>query len=263
MGLATAKVLGQSHNVIIAGRSMKKLEQAVEELTKIGIACEVFPCDISNQATVNQLAAYAKSRGEVSIVINSAGMSPHMGDAKTIMEVNALGTIYINEAFYPVMGEGGCLIDISSMSAYMIPEQVIPMDLYKYSRIDIAEFMNRMMERIEQFPLEQQSNIAYGVSKNFIIWYARADASKFGEKGIRILSVSPGAFETPMGEMEKESIAGYIDKFCAVKRLGNVDEIASLLEFCTSKQAGYLTGTDILCDGGCVAGWRSREATFN
>jgi NAD(P)-dependent dehydrogenase (short-subunit alcohol dehydrogenase family) len=198
------------------------------------------------------LAARAKELGTISSVIHAAGMSPHMGEARTIMEANALGTININEAFYEVMDEGSCIIDVASMSAYLTPKFIIPTKKYKYSRIDKEAFMRKMMARVNLFPIKVRPGVAYGISKDFVIWYAKTDAAKFGQKGIRVLSVSPGSFETPMGELEKDEVENLI-RYCAIKRLGYVEEVANLLAFCASDKVGYLTGVDILCDGGCVA----------
>lgn len=128
----------------------------------------------------------------------------------------------------------------------------MPESGYKYSRIDKEIFMKKMMERVNLFPKKLRSSIVYGISKHFVIWYAKTDAAKFGKKDIRVISVSPGNFETPMGELEKENASDYT-KHCAIKRFGNVEEIANLLAFCASDKCGYLTGVDILCDGGCVA----------
>lgn len=252
MGLATAKILGKENYVIIVGRTIKKLEAALKELEAEGIEAESFACDISNRASVDKLAARAKEIGTISSVIHAAGMSPHMGDARTIMEANALGTINMNEAFYEVMDEGSCIIDVSSMSAYLTPKFIMPTKKYKYSRIDKEIFIKKMMARVNLFPKKFRSGVAYGISKNFVIWYAKTDAAKFGQKGIRVLSISPGSIQTPMGELEKDEVENLI-KYCAIKRLGHVEEIANLMAFCASNKAGYLTGVDILCDGGCVA----------
>lgn len=252
MGFAAARIMGKNYYIIICGRNTEKLEAAVNELKAEGIQAEAYSCDVSDLASVEKLASYSKAKGTVAAVIHAAGMSPHMGDAKTIMEVNALGTIYVNNAFYKVMEEGGCLIDVSSMSAYLTPKMVMPVGIYKYSRYDSEKFMKKMMRRIRFYPEKYQSGIAYGISKNFVIWYAKQDAARFGEMGARVLSVSPGNFDTPMGEIEKEEASAYV-KYCAVKRVGKVEEIAGLFAYCVSDSAGYLTGVDILCDGGLVA----------
>lgn len=252
MGLETARLMGREHSIIICGRSIKKLENAVRGLKEEGIEVEAFACDVSDYRSVEKLAIYAKEKGKIAAVIHAAGMSPHMGDARQIMEVNALGTINVNNAFYQVMEEGSCIIDVSSMSAYLTPKLIMPVGLYKYSTQDPELFMKKVMNRVNLFPAKVRSGVSYGISKHFVIWFAKQDAARFGKKGIRVISVSPGNFETPMGELEKEEADSYT-KYCAIKRFGRVEEIASLFAYCTSKSAGYLTGVDILCDGGLVA----------
>lgn len=256
MGLATAKILGKENYIIIVGRTLKKLEAALKELRAEGIEAEAFSCDISNRASVQKLAARSKEVGTISSVIHAAGMSPHMGDARKIMETNAIGTINMNEVFYDVMDEGSCIIDVSSMAGYLSPKLIMPTKSYKYSRTDKEVFMKKVMSRVRLFPKKVRAGVAYAISKDFVIWYAKTDAAKFGQKDIRVLSVSPGSFETPMGEIEKEDNERLI-KNCAIKRFGHVEEIANLLAFCASNKAGYLTGVDILCDGGCVASGKS------
>ncbi len=252
MGLATARLMGKDHWVIICGRSVKKLENAVNELRAEGVEAEAFACDVSDYASVEMLANHANEMGRITAVIHAAGMSPHMGDAKTIMEANALGTINMNNAFYQVMEKGSCIIDVSSMSAYITPKMIMPVRSYKYSVTDPELFMKKIMKRVNLFPQKVRAGVSYGISKHFVIWFAKQDAARFGSKGIRVLSVSPGNFETPMGELEKEEADEYT-KHCAIKRFGHVDEIASLFAYCVGPTAGYLTGVDILCDGGLVA----------
>jgi NAD(P)-dependent dehydrogenase (short-subunit alcohol dehydrogenase family) len=138
------------------------------------------------------------------------------------------------------------------MSGYMVPSAIMPTRKYKYSRKNKELFMKILMGRVNLFPKKLRSSVAYGISKHFVIWYAKTDAVKFGEKGIRILSVSPGSFETPIGELEKDRVKEYTNQ-SAIKRLGRVEKIADLFAFCVSYMASYLTGVDILCDGGSLA----------
>jgi NAD(P)-dependent dehydrogenase (short-subunit alcohol dehydrogenase family) len=96
--------------------------------------------------------------------------------------------------------------------------------------------------------------LAYGISKHFVIWYSRTMAGAFGANGARILSVSPGSFDTAMGRLEAQSGSGRLVDHAALRRYGTPEEIAEVLAFCASERPGYLTGTDILCDGGAKAG---------
>lgn len=145
MGLATARIMGKSHYVIICGRSIQKLEKAIAKLKTENIECEAYSCDVSNQQIVRALAIYAKKLGNVQAVIHAAGMSPHMDNALKIMQANALGTIYINEEFSQVMESGSCIVDISSMSAYLTPKLIMPQGAYKFSLTDKTHFMKKMM----------------------------------------------------------------------------------------------------------------------
>ncbi len=257
IGFATAKRLGKKGmHLILASRTAAKLQSAVDELAAMGISAEVCVCDLCDWNSVQALAATAASRGKVTTVIHAAGMSPHMGDAKKIMMGNALGTVHIHDAFYELIAPGGCLIDTSSMSAYFVPAFIMPQKAFKYSQTDRDKFLKKMMARVNIFPAKVRPGVSYGISKYFVIWYARTEAARFGTKNIRILSITPGNFETPMGELEKEEAQTFL-KYNAIQRLGQPDEIAALYAACADPAMGYLTGTDIVCDGGCIAGGAS------
>lgn len=100
--------------------------------------------------------------------------------------------------------------------------------------------------------------MAYSISKAFVVWLSRTEAGAFGAKEARILSISPGSFDTEMGRLEEKSGSAAMLESAALKRFGKPDEIAELIAFCASRKAGYLTGIDILCDGGVIAGRRNR-----
>lgn len=252
MGLETARIMGKTHYVIICGRTASKLEKAVENLRSEGVGCEAFSCDVADLESVRRLALYAQKLGEVQAVIHAAGMSPHMGDAGKIMDTNAIGTIYINTEFAGVMGQGGCILDVSSMSAYLTPSIVMPRRLYKYSLSDPVKFRAKINRRLGIFPASVRSGVAYGVSKDFVIWYSKQSALKYGDRGIRVVCVSPGNFETPMGKLEEEE-ADRFTRHAAIKRFGKPEEIAFLFASIVDERNGYLTGLDIICDGGVIA----------
>lgn len=107
-------------------------------------------------------------------------------------------------------------------------------------------------------PEEAQSGYAYALSKNFVKWYSSAQAERFNARGLRIVSVSPGSIDTEMGRLEEQAGAGAMVADAAVPRWGKPEEMAELLAFCAGDRAGYLTGTDILNDGGVVASMRER-----
>lgn len=253
IGFATARRMGKKgYTLILAARTPSKLEQAIAELAKDNIHAVACQCDLSDWSSIQDLTQFAQQLGTVEVVLHIAGMSPHMGDAEKILRGNALGTVYIHDAFYPVLAEGGCLVDTSSMSAYLTPAFIMPKRAFPLASTDRESFLKKTMARVNLIPQKNRAGFAYALSKYFVIWYARHEAARFGTKGVRVLSITPGNFETPMGELEKGEAQTYL-KFNAIKRLGKPDEIAALFEAVSDPAMGYLTGADILCDGGCIA----------
>lgn len=252
MGLATVRELGRDVKVIISGRTASKLENAVAELTAEGFNVEAYSCDVSNRESVRALAEYATSQGELAGLIHAAGVSPHMGNAESILKINALGTWFADEEFFKVMPEGGIIINVSSMSAYMLPGLMLPTSKYGLIFSDEQKFLTTMVKRSKLFGEKMQSNIGYPISKNFVCWLTKRLANRYyQEKKIRIISVSPGNFETPMGNLESDQGAQFVVNN-AIQRFGDPAEIAVLFAHLCDPRLSYLTGTDIVCDGGCV-----------
>lgn len=255
MGLAVAKLLGAENHLLLCDVNPQRLSEAAESLQQQGISCEAMTCDITDANEVNKLAQYAASLGQVSAVIHTAGLSPQMADPTSIMRVNALGTINISNAFYQVAGEGFVLVNVASMAAHMIPEWLAPKRAYRYAFTDVDKFLKKVLFTCRLIPNDfYRKGMAYSLSKHFVIWYSKKSAGRFGEKGARVVSVSPGSFDTEMGRLEEKSGSAELLKDAALKRFGNPNEIAEVMAFCASDKSSYLTGVDILCDGGVVAG---------
>ena len=255
MGLATAKlVCEEGYYTILVGRTASKLEKAVNDLRSAGGEAEAFSCDVSvsDLESCFALAKHAAECGEVKAILHIAGLSPHMGDAEKILRGNALGTVNINDAFYEIMAPGGCVIDTSSMSAYLAPQFVMPKGAYKLARTDREKFIKKLVARAGIAPKDARPGLAYAISKHFVIWFAKTDAARFGEKNVRCLSVTPGNFDTPMGALESGQ-ADVFKKYSALKRNGKPEEIAALFALLLDERLGFLTGADILMDGGVVA----------
>jgi NAD(P)-dependent dehydrogenase (short-subunit alcohol dehydrogenase family) len=255
MGLATARILGQDHHVVICDVNRGRLDKAIAELTQLGISCDSAVCDITDPKSVDALMKQAVAIGKVVSVIHTAGISPQMADATTILKVNALGTVNITNACYEIASEGFALVNVASMAGYMFPDMLLPTRAYALAQTDAEAFLKKTQAFSRFLPKEfYRKGMAYGISKNFVMWFSRKSAARFGAKGARVVSVSPGSFDTEMGRLEEKSGSAKMLKTAALKRFGKPEEIANVLAFCASEKAGYLTGTDILCDGGVVAG---------
>lgn len=254
MGLEAAKYMPKDKIIVIAGRTLSKLEKGVEELKALGYEAYAHTVDTGNRESVKELAEYCASLGEIKNVINSAGMSPAQTSGDVLLRINALGTVYINQEFSKLMNPGSVIVDVSSNSAYSLPNFIIPKKAYPLAETNEEEFIKKILKRANIAKGDyQKAGFAYAISKNFVCWYAAKCAFEYGKKGIRVVSLSPGLIATDMGNAEKEN-GGYLIGFAAEERMGKPEELGYALATVADERNGYLAGVDILCDGGSTAG---------
>lgn len=260
MGLEAAKLIGKNQKIILAGRTVSKLENALAELTALGIEAEAFPADVSDRAALEALAKYAAEQGKIKTVVHAAGVSPTMADGNKIFQINAAGTIHMTEVFAPLMGENSCILNVASMSAYMVPDDRTPTQLFAAALHSPEAFLAGTEQLLAAVPEAQKSGMAYSISKKFVIWYTKQMAVKYGRSGLRIVSISPGTIMTPMGKQEGEQAASFALNG-ALGRTGQPEEIAKMMAFMVSDDCSYLTGVDILYDGGSIAALQTKAGT--
>jgi NAD(P)-dependent dehydrogenase (short-subunit alcohol dehydrogenase family) len=262
MGLATARVMGRDHRVVIADLDRARLDAAAAELSGDGVevvgeVCDV--CDVTDRASVDALFATARASGRLRAVVHAAGVSPQMGSAALIVRVNAVGTVHVAEAALAVASEGFAVVNVASFAAHAGPSFLEPRRTFRLAMTDPERMGQKLTSLAERLPSKLRSGAAYSLSKAFVVWYSARAAAAFGARGARILSVSPGSIDTPMGRLEEASGSGRLPELAAIKRFGRPEELAEVLAFCASDKPGYLTGVDILCDGGTKAGMRLRD----
>lgn len=257
MGLEAAKFMSKDKIIIISGRTLGKLENGVNELKALGFEAYAKTCDASSRESVKELVEYACSLGEVTNVINSAGVSPAMkGTQEMILRINALGTVYINQEFAKVMKAGSVIVDVASNSAYILPSFIIPKKAYKLAETDEDLFVKKLVKKSNMAKGEyQRKGFAYSLSKNFVVWYAKKCAFEYGLKGIRVVSLSPGLIATDMGNLESKD-GGMLIPFSAEERMGKPEELGFALASVADERNGYLAGVDVLCDGGSTYGMK-------
>ncbi|EUA29329.1 MULTISPECIES: SDR family oxidoreductase [Mycobacterium] len=258
MGLATAKIVGRDHTVVLCDVRQDRLTTAAAALQELGITPTIVNCDVTDRRAVVDLLGTATNLGSVVSVIHTAGVSPSMGAADYVIRTNAVGTVNVDEEFYAVAGEGAVIVNVASMAAHMLPAEIIPTGQFPLALDDADAFMAAMMTACDIAPEEARSGLAYALSKSFVKWYSQSQAERFNARGLRIVSVSPGSIDTEMGRLEEQAGAGAMVADAAVPRWGKPEEMAELLAFCASEKAGYLTGTDILNDGGVIASMTER-----
>ena len=255
MGLEAAKLM-KDKIVVLSGRTEKKLENAVAELEKLGIKAYAKACDTSSRESVKELVRFASELGEIKNVINSAGLSPAMSDPETIVKVNALGTVYINQEFAKVMKSGSVIVDVASNSAYILPSFLINKKIYRLAEENEELFVQKIVKKSHMAKGDyQRSGFAYSLSKNFVVWYAQKCAFEYGKKGIRVVSLSPGLIATDMGNLESKD-GGMLIPMSADERMGKPEELGFALAMVADERNGYLAGVDVLCDGGSTNGMR-------
>lgn len=259
IGLATAKIVGRDHHVVICDVSQDRLDAAIAELAARDIDCTAAFCDVTDQKSVANLVDTALALGDLASLIHTAGVSPSMGSPERIMQINALGTVYVNEAFYRHAQDGFASVNVSSMAAYLVPRLFVPKGRFKYALTDEAGFADKMATACKLATKPMRPGLSYSISKGFVIWYCATQAARFGTHGARILSVSPGSVDTDMGRLEEQKGTGAMLRHAAIKRFGRPQEVAELIAFCASDKASYLTGIDIPCDGGVTGSVTLRE----
>lgn len=250
MGYEAARYMPKQKILVISGRTVSKLEHAAAQLREEGHTVYLHACDVSKRDSVKELAAYAASLGTIKNVIHCAGVSPQMAEAEQLLRINALGTVYINEEFSKVMEDGSVIVDVSSNAAYSIPSILKSIGHYSNVYQKEEKFLRHLLHIVKLMPSDYtKKGLAYALSKSFVCWYAKRFAFELGPKGIRVVSLSPGLVATDMGELEKEKGARMIER-SAQQRMGRPEELGYALATLADERNGFLTGVDILCDGG-------------
>ncbi len=176
------------------------LEKAVNDLRSAGGEAEAFSCDVSNRESCFALAKHAAECGEVKAVLHIAGLSPHMGDAEKSARQCA-GHGEYQRCLYEVMAPGGCVIDTSSMSAYLAPQFVMPKGAYKLAQTDREKFIKSWW-RGQALPLRMPARSGLRHQQAFCNLVCQDRCRTLWRENVRCLSVTPGNFDTPMGALE-------------------------------------------------------------
>jgi NAD(P)-dependent dehydrogenase (short-subunit alcohol dehydrogenase family) len=248
LGLACAQRFARSHSLVLADARPESLESAEEILRPAGAELTTTLCDVSDAAAVADLARLAGERGRLGVLMHTAGLSRSMADGPRILEVNLVGTALVLAALLPLATQGSVAVCISSIGAHRRPIRELD-DLLLDA--DTPGFQARLEETL---PLTGRSGLAYDLSKRGITLLCERGAAAWGERGARIVSLSPGPIDTPMGHLEGRRDAGGLDRVAALGRVASAAEIASAAGLLCSEDASYITGCDLRVDGGIIPG---------
>ncbi len=253
MGLAIARRLGPGSTLLLADVKPSALAEAAEVLRVEGHLVVEQVTDVSDATSVAALASAATELGRVDVLVHTAGLSPVQASVGAILRVDLLGTALMLDAFGAVIAPGGAGVFIASSAGTMMPQDV---DFERrLATTPIATLLD-LPELAESAIAEP--GFAYGIAKRANQVRVRAASVPWGHRRARVNSISPGVISTPMGVAELNGPSGeFMQSMVSgsgTGRLGTPDDIAAAAEFLCGPQASFITGTDLLVDGGAVAG---------
>ncbi|WP_159981830.1 MULTISPECIES: SDR family NAD(P)-dependent oxidoreductase [unclassified Novosphingobium] len=241
---AAQRFAAQGRPLLLCDLDAGRLEKLAEELRPTAGKVDILATDIAAADFPEQIIA-ALNGSPLSAVVHTAGLSPTMSDGPRIFAVNYEATERLVAALLPRFEAGGCMVLISSVSAYMLADTALLGAIRNFvlngDRTGIAQHMDN-------------PGMSYAVSKRAVIGLVEREAPAFGARGLRIASIAPGFIDTPMGRAEAEDNAQLRVMIGMVPqgRMGHGDEIASVAEFLCSPAASYVSGCDIRVDGGII-----------
>lgn len=259
MGMAIAERVAQNRIVLLGDISEKNLAASAEKLQFSGYEVETMKVDASDKESIYAFAKRAAELGPVKYYIHTAGASPNQTNPQHIITLDLVGSAYALDAFGEVMARDGAGILISSQTGYMLPQPLTNEEEYALTMTPADELAQLPMLQADKIV---NSGIAYIMAKRANQLRVRKAAIDWGKRGARINTISPGVVVTPLAYDEFRAAGEGYQKMIeasAMHRVGNPAEIANAAQFLLSDQASFITGTDLLVDGGTIAAIKTGE----
>lgn len=246
MGEAVARRLaGPGRRLVVADLDVVGVERLAAELDG---EVEAHRCDIT---VADDLAALADAVGDsLGALVVTAGLSPTMAGGRRIYDVDLIGPALLLKVMEPIATKGSVALLFASMAGHLAPADAA-VDAVLARPLDPGFFDDMIAAGVDV----EQSDLAYMYAKRGLMRLVRAHASAWGGRGARLLSLSPGVIDTPMGRQEdarQPSMAALVEG-SPIGRVIDADEVAAVAAFLVSDAAGAITGTDVLVDGGATS----------
>jgi NAD(P)-dependent dehydrogenase (short-subunit alcohol dehydrogenase family) len=261
MGLACARRLtGRVDTLLLVDRDEATVTAAAKELSAADDRADVEPfvLDVTDVDGLARLAARVGELGTLRAVAHAAGISPTMADWRRIFDVDLVGTARLAETLRPLATEGTALVCFASMAPLLGNMEA---DRAVAAILDdpLQEgFLDRLHDALG--PTVENTGLAYAWAKHGVHRFVRQEAVRLGPYGARACSVSPGVIDTPQGQQEAASqptMAALVQQ-TPLGRAGHTEDVAAAVAFLLSDEAGFLSGIDLLVDGGVCAAVRGR-----
>jgi NAD(P)-dependent dehydrogenase (short-subunit alcohol dehydrogenase family) len=255
IGQAIARRVSAGKQVLLADLRRENAEAAAKTLSEAGFNVSTATVDVSSRASVHALVEAATALGDVSGVIHAAGVSPTQASPETILKVDLYGTALVLEEFGNVIARGGAGVVIASMSGHRLPP---------LSAEQNAALATTPTEDLLKLPMLQPDQVkdslhAYQISKRGNSLRVMAEAVRWGKRGARVNTISPGIIITPLAKDELEGPRGpgyrRMLELSAAGRAGTPDEVGTVGALLMGPDGAFITGSDFLMDGGVTASY--------
>lgn len=255
IGMAIARRMGYGKKIIVGDKSPENANTIAKIMNEAGFDVIPLEMDLSSRTSTQNIIAEAQKHGDITMLINAAGVSPSQAPIETILKVDLYGTAVLLEEVGKVIAPGGVGVTISSQSGHRMPQLTPEAD---------EQLACTPTEELLSLDILQPENIsdtlhAYQMAKRCNEKRVMAEAVKWGEKGARLNSISPGIIVTPLAIDEFNGVRGdfYKNMFakCPAGRPGTADEVANVAELLMSNKGAFITGADFLIDGGATASY--------
>lgn len=255
IGMAIARRMGYGKKIVMGDKNFENAKATAEIMNNAGFDVEPVEMDLSSRESILKLIDKALSYGEIKMLVNAAGVSPSQAPIEAILKVDLYGTAVLLEEVGKVIAEGGVGVTISSQSGHRM-KQLTPEEDEQLAVTPTEELLNLEILKPENI---KDTLHAYQMAKRCNEKRVMAESVKWGERGARLNSISPGIIVTPLAIDEFNGPRGdfYKNMFakCPAGRPGTADEVANVAELLMSPAGAFITGADFLIDGGATASY--------
>lgn len=255
IGMAIARRMGYGMKIVIGDKNRENAGAIAGIMNNAGFDAVAVEMDLASRDSILNLIAEAQRHGAVSMLVNAAGVSPSQAPVEAILKVDLYGTAVLLEEVGKVIREGGTGVTVSSQSGHRMPALGVEADEL-LATTPTEELLALDMLRPDHI---RDTLHAYQIAKRCNVKRVMAEAVRWGERGARINSISPGIVVTPLALDEFNGPRGdfYKNMFakCPAGRPGTADEIANVAELLLSDRGAFITGADFLIDGGATASY--------
>lgn len=255
ISMAIARRMGYGKKIIMGDKNIDNANAIAKVMNDAGFDVEPIEMDLSSRESILAMIEKAKTYGNITMLVNGAGVSPSQAPIEAILKVDLYGTAVLLEEVGKVIADGGVGVTISSQSGHRM-KQLTPQEDEQLATTPTEDLLALDLLQVENI---QDTLHAYQLAKRCNEKRVMAEAVKWGQRGARVNSISPGIVVTPLAIDEFNGPRGdfYKNMFasCPAGRPGTADEIANVAELLMSDKGAFITGSDFLIDGGATASY--------